>query len=301
MLAELVNRTAERYERYRLRPVDQFPSLTQLTENVVIGSFSWLGMSTHTRWIQAATAIPLGGMLATPGDIARDYLRIKFPKRSRVTTDQYHRIMVHRHHPLYAHPVELDDAVYIDLKAAYWSIMRVVGWNVDYNPGRWLGQGESLADFPYAGHKLARNCLATAGLIGSGKMWIGAESRLITTKRYNALANYSLWSLLHDVLNSIAADVVSAGAVYVHTDGYIVAANKADAVMDAIAQWNLTAGIKYTGPAKVFTAGTYSIGSRPSGRKVYATRATRAIALHVNRNWLRRKFTALTQEELCPA
>ena len=262
---------------------------------MIIGSFSWVGMKSKTRYIQASTAIPVGSLLATPGDVARDYLREKFPKRNRITTDQYQRVTVHRHHPLYAAPCRIDDAVYIDLKAAYWSIIRIVGWDVDYNPGRWLGQGSDMSDFPYDGHKLARNCLATAGLISPQTMWIADEQKLISVKRGNPMANYSLWSLLQDVLNAIASDCVKAGAVYVHTDGYICHRKKAGAIHDIIESWGLESGVKNEGVAQVFTAGTYSIGPKPNRRKIHAVHATRSIMRLVNRDWLFNRFTRFSK------
>lgn len=291
MLAALIERAKARHEKYRHVVVETFPSLLDLEESTIIGSFSWLGLKSRTRYIQASTAINIGGYLQTPSDVARDYLAEKYGgKRRRVTTKQYHAIMEKRHHPLFAVAGRYDDALYVDIKAAYWSIVRIVGWDVDYNPNRWLGQGESMEDFPYAEHKLARNCLVTAGIYANQKIWNAEKKKLITVRRGNALTNYCLWALVQDVLNAVAFEAIGAGAVYCHTDGFIVERRNLTDLMSVIAEWGLTPGIKYEGPAEVYSAGAYSIGPKLNRRKMFVTRTMHSITYYADIDWLKPRF-----------
>lgn len=261
MLVALTSFAAQRHEKHHHVLVDHWPSLAEMDENVFVGSFSWLGVSSHTRWIKRSTAINVGGYLSTPGDVARNYLTLKYTKRKRITADQKLSIYQHRSHPLYANPIRLVDGSYVDIKSAYWSIMSIVGWDVDYFPGRWLSPGVGMSDFPYRDHKLSRNCLVTAGLGSTSKMWMHERKRLAIKKIGNRFANMQLWSLVMDVLNGVACDVKEK-VFYVHTDGYICDTEDAADVQERIRAWGLPSRIKHRGDTRIQGAGQYRVGEK---------------------------------------
>lgn len=254
-----------RHEKYDHCLVDRWPSLKEMHENVYVGSFSWLGTSSRTRWLNASTAINVGGFLSTPGDVARDYLALKYQKRKRITSEQKAEIYRRRSHPLYASPIHLADGSYVDIKAAYWSILSIVGWDCDYFPARWLSSGEGMDDFPYAGHKLARNCLVTAGLMGKAKVWSWKHQKLFFKSLGNRFVNMQLWSLIMDILNGIAWEARD-NVFYIHTDGYICDTEDAPQLQEIIHSWGLPCGIKHRGETDVYGAGQYHVGEKRTKR-----------------------------------
>jgi len=247
--------------------VKKWSSLLLFDSPVILGSFSWYHMRTKHKFIYEPHA-RYGAITHTPADRAKGYLRYKGfgQSRKRVTSRQYDAtIKRKRAAPLYAKTGRYDDMVYIDITSAYWSIMKIVGWDVDYHPNRWLGVSSSVSDFPYPDDKLARNCLASVGLMGNVRMWTG--EKLVWRKAWNPMVNMMLWSLLQDTLHGIGSEMIArCGAVYVHTDGYIVPKVETDRAFDIISSWGLSASIRFDGNAIVRGAGDYDIGWRKSRR-----------------------------------
>jgi hypothetical protein len=293
MYALLVEKAAERHARSNHVMVDQWPNLTEIDENVILGSFSWAGMSSKTRWLKRSTAVSVGGFMSTPGDIARDYLTIKFPKRKRITAEQKREILKHRSQPVHAFPLTLPDATYLDLRSAYWSIMSVVGWNVDYFPGRWLAAGEAVTDFPFHDNKIVRNCLVTSGLTSSARIWMHETQSIAMRSFGNKLVNYQLWSLIQDVLNSIAVELMDTEAVYyVNTDGYILPTSDIDIAKDVIHQWRLPSREKKRGRCYIQAVGRYKFGVLNDYTPVGGS-STTAIYDADYRVWLKSRFSTL--------
>lgn len=245
--------------------VTAFPPLTSLAEPAFLGSFSWAGINRRWRIIPRKDIRALFGFQLTPADIARDYIKAKYKRAGRISTAQYHAtVKAPRHAPLYAAPQTLERAVYLDLKSAYWSILQIIGWDVDYFPNRFLGVNSTCADFPFWRDKMARNCIVSVGLTGFGKRWTG--EKLEFAPKPNPLTNMVLWCAVQDVLNSVAADMVNAGAVYVHTDGYILPADKVRDGFRVLDEWGLIGSIRHEGECKVYAVGTYDIGGHKASR-----------------------------------
>lgn len=255
---------SEERSGYDTRLITSWPPLTDYSDWLFIGSFTWTCASRKYKLMQIKVATNDGVGWSSPADLARDYIRAKYDRPSRVTSEQYEAVMIHRQAPLYSKPGKLDDAVYLDLKSAYWSILQVIGWDVDYMPGLWLGVNSDVRDFPYWKNKLARNCLVSVGLVGDSRVWDG--QRLIFRKKRNPLTNMVLWAAVQDVLNAIALEMVRVGAVYVHTDGYLLPRDRLKAAMDVIGEWGLVSSIRHEGSAEVIAPGTYTIGDKPNRR-----------------------------------
>lgn len=288
LISEVVR---ERDERMHVDIIPQWFPVTDLSAYTILGSFAWSSPASKEKWILKKGA-RLDAAWVTPGDRARDYLRVAgfTKKRRRVTTQQYHSLFDERRsHPLYAVPCKLENAYYIDIKSAYWTILQVIGWDVDYNPGKWLGVGRDVKDFPFAQDKPARNSLISVGLPGLLRVWDG--SRLSFARRSNPFINGALWAATHDILHGIALDAVRAGALYVHTDGYIVGADKVEMVLQAIEAWGVPVGIKESGASEIRGAGDYDIGTRKSQLRRHARPAYFSNLVSHNHEWLRGKFS----------
>lgn len=271
--------------------LDNFPPLSGLKEWVLIGSLSWYGMINNWRWVGRKNARNVFGEYLTASDLAKTYIHAKYNgKRSRITTDQYRAVVDQRkNQPLYTQPGEYADMHYFDMKSAYWTIIQVIGWDVDYFPGKWLGVKSSCRDFPFWKDKLARNCIVSSGLSGNSIQWTG--EKLVNVRRSNPLTNYALWAAVQDVLHGIADDMVKiAGAVYVHTDGYIIPASNYNAALEIMGEWGVIGSIRKSGDAKVYGAGTYTIGdSATKRRSVRFGKPVNTINAQYSK-WLRPKF-----------
>ncbi|MFA6198707.1 MAG: hypothetical protein WC734_06200 [Patescibacteria group bacterium] len=293
----MVAAAAERHAKHTHVIVDTWPKLTDMKENVILGSFSWLGMSSHTRWIKRATSIAVGEYIATPGDVARDYLKIKYPNRRRISYEQRGEIMRHRSQPLYALPAYIPDATYLDIKSAYWSIMSIVGWDVDYFPGRWIGIGEAMDDFPFAGHKLARNCLVTSGLNSAASIWMYEKQKPVARNFGNTFINFQLWALVQDILNGIALELYNEDIIYyANTDGFILNTKDRTAAASIISAWGLPARDKKRGRCSVFGAGKYRFGDNENAEQAPGNH-TRLFGIHdvPNARWLRARLNDLSE------
>lgn len=282
---------AEKNEGQSIMLVDRFPPLAELKSMTFLGSFSWTSTATKERWILKTHAIDIGGGWCTPSDIARDYISAKFGKmRLRCNKRQWNELVANRkHQPLYALPCTLTSAFYLDLQSAYWQILQIGGYDVDYMPARYLSPRSDVYDFPVPSIKLARNCLVSMGLPSGVNVWIpGHGFDRKKTRKQNV--NLILWGFIQDVLHGFASDMINfAGAVYVNTDGYIIPQDRipdADKVCDA---WGLTVTIKQHGKAEIRGAGDYDIGKHLSKRQRTIPKAFKYIKPR-EIDWLRSKI-----------
>lgn len=261
----------------------------------ILGSFSWTSVATKQRWMLKSVAENYGAGWVTPADIARDYLTVKYGgKKRRMNTKQYREFYDSpRSAPIYAVPCEIENALYIDIKSAYWSILRAVGWDVDYMPNSFLSVCSDVRDFPFPDNKMARNCLVSTAAEGAAymRMWTGEQ--LSWKKGGNPLVNKMLWSLVMDVLHGVAHDCVEAGACYVYTDGFILPEDKARSVSDVLKAWGLPCGIKHEGRTVILGAGAYKIGAYET-KKFKTVRRGRSLIKVRKRDrgdWLRDRFS----------
>ena len=279
----------ERHAKQTIDVVSRFPLLTSVADNVMLGSFSWYYMRQKKREILRPFALTFPGFTSTPSELARTYLSIKYP-RQRALREQLDKFRVPRSAPLYVQPHSYERGVYVDIRAAFWQILQVVGWDADYNPGVWLGRGEPMDDFPFAQIKLSRNCLVTAGLPSEASFWSGDEHKFKSVKTFNRVVNIGIWALVMDVLHCIAWDCVAAGAVYAHTDGYICAAENLPRVQDAISQWGLESRIKLTGQTHVYGVGSYKIGNDATKNPHIHSMPYDGLILPEYNLWLKKRF-----------
>lgn len=293
MYMAMCDRNLERGEGYTKHIWKDFPRLTSIHSPVIVGSFAYTCQELKIKWYKKAHVVMTGGGAETPGDIARDYLSLKFPNRvPKCTTLQYQLCVKEKvDAPLHCDPTHLESAVYLDLQAAYWQIVRTAGWDVDYCPNRWFGVGNTMLDFPFPDQKMARNCLVSVGRSeGFMSLWDG-KCDIQYIKKPNHFINMVLWRLVCDVLNGVACDMIEVGAVYVYSDGYILPADHLPYALEVLAEWGLEGRIKHTGKAEVYAPGCYAIGDYQS---IPFQRFSRIQQFHKvydpGKKWLKERF-----------
>jgi hypothetical protein len=258
----LASKTAERNEKSEHIVYAAFPDIREMATRIYWGVFSWSLPQIKQRFLLKQSIVRLREQLCSPGDIVRDYLDFYHPKPLRCIGAEARIYEKHVSAPLYFRPFTTREATYIDIESTYFSILKVVGWNINYLPGQWLIPGRAPLDFPLPEHKGARNYLVSIGLPRPMLVWNG--SKFLEQKGKNAHINRGLWRLVMDILHSIASIAVSLGAQYVHTDGYILPTKNAGILIRAIKDWGLNARVLGEGESYVFGIGNYSVGDKKS-------------------------------------
>lgn len=286
-LASMREQSGMKNEGWSIMLVDAFPSLSWIPDNLTIGMDGWSCQSQRYRLLKRSSAIDLGGGWITPGDAARMYVNYKYPARRRCTTDQYVSVVKDvRQPPLFAVPLEIDHAVYLDLTSAYWTILRIIGWSVDYHPLKFMGVGDSMDDWPLPDNKQARNALVGIATSSGVRAWI--DGKIVFYPAGSRYINMILWRAVQDIMHGIAHDMRRAGAVYVNVDGYIMAKQYERLAYEVAESWGVSLGIRHEGPAVIRGAGNYDIGSRKT-RLPTTTRAAIDKIYNPGVDWLRHR------------
>lgn len=294
MYGKMEELAREKYTGYTIHLLDRFPPMSQIDVECIVGAFVLTSQSTKQRWMLKKDAIAFAGTFVTPSDLARLYLSIKYKGvKRRITTIQWKDFYeTPRSMPLSAYPVSLANGYYVDIRSAYWTILRAVGWDVDYHPNGWLKVKSPLTvnDFPFPAIKMARNCLVSLAADGSRMMRCWDGEKMYFRKGGNSLVNKMLWCLVCDVLNNVAHEALQAGAVYSFTDGFIVPSSEVETVENVIASWGLASSVKAFGRTEVKGAGAYRIGdfttrkfNKQSGHSIHKVHS-RAL------DWLKPRF-----------
>lgn len=252
----------EKWDGWTVELVKRWPPMSQIDYTCVVGSMVITSQSIKHRMIMEKNALPFADTHVSPSDLARLYLNLKWKGvKRRITTKQWKQFYeTHRSTPLYVNPCHLENAYYIDIRSAYWTILRAVGWDVDYSPMGWLRVVSPLTvnDFPFPTQKMSRNCLVSLAADGTRVMKIWDGKGIVYQKGGNPLVNKMLYAFVCDVLNSVASEVVEAGAVYAFTDGFICHADRVEEIDNIIRSWGFDASIKHRGECFVSGAGAYS-------------------------------------------
>lgn len=254
--------TEERHEEKDHVIYTSFPDIRDVRTRVYWGVFSWSLPQWKARYLLKQSALRIQDLPLSPGDIVRDYLDFYHPKRLRCIGAEARIYEEHVSAPLYFRPFTTMQGTYIDIESTYFSILKLIGWNINYLPGQWLIPGRAPLDWPLPEHKGARNYLVSIGLPRPMLVWSGRQ--FVQQAGKNAHINRGLWLAVMDILHSIATIAISLGAKYVHTDGYILPSNSAPILIRAISDWGLNARVLGEGETYVFGMGNYSVGDKKS-------------------------------------
>lgn len=297
----MIDRAHNRAEKWRTQLVQELPMPEETGQTAILGIYSMCLMNSRTRLLLEPTAISIDHCKESPAAVARDYLTVEYKRGPFAKSTQIDAIQADLlNPPNYAEPHVFSHGFYIDIRSAYWAIMRVAGWNVDYYPGRWLLPGKPPVTFPFPEHKVARNCLVSSGLIGDVPMW-SKERGYFKVHKGNVFANLQLWRLVQDILNSIAFQAVQAGAIYANTDGFIAPNNTVREKVEAIiTDWGLSSRIKAQGSGSVVASGTYCVGPSRSGHLKYRSEPTETPPLKLPRfsSWLQSRFARFSSIQM---
>lgn len=239
------------------------------------------------------------GMPTHAGLIARSYLAEKYPKKLRVDSRTYEGLFLHEKRkafaPYYAAAGWSGEAIYFDLKAAYMQILLAAGWDVEYNPNRWLGVRSSNEDVWFKDDKLARNILVSTAR--PSKILVYSKGKTFYQSGGGKHINLVLYSFVMDVLHGVALDMVQrVGAVYVATDGYIVPAEREQDARDVFHDWALNWGVKHMGLAQIFGASDYAFPDKPRRRHGVMVSHNNLTCLS-DLSWLRKNYACLVDKE----
>lgn len=231
---------------------------------VIMGTYSRTWRNKPQREILKGKGVEVHGRVDTPTAHTRDYISFCYPRRP--AKKEQRDLLRHKRMPLYAYPCIIRDAVYLDIKAAWFSIVNLVGWDCEYWPGKWLGRGNPPTDFPMPQNKVARSTMVTIGRTTALPVW--KEGHMIFQRMYNPTENFHIWGVIADVLNAIGSFAISQGARYVNTDGFIIARKKALPIMEYVESWGLECRVKLAGGALICGPGAYACGGHISTRSM---------------------------------
>jgi hypothetical protein len=182
---------------------------------------------------------------------------------------------------------------YLDLDAAFWRIMEVVGWNLNYYPGKWLARGRPPYDFPWKNNKVARTALVS-NVQGTPVRRYDPTRGMHVRQMKNPLLNRGISCLIYDVLNSLAEIAIGYGARYINVDGWIFTSEDArDRMIQAAADYGLTTHLKAQGPGTISGIGRVRIGYVPKPEKIpESTGSLDHVKRVPYRSWLQERFSA---------
>lgn len=318
ILDRLSGRAQERAAKFKTHKVNQLPNPYNLHEWATLGTYSYFLMQTQRRLVLRDGLLKLDkGVWETMSSVARDYLDLAYTRSPTIKHDQAEIFKAAyipedsriRNAPQYFKQKEIfEHGFYIDIISTYWSILSIIGWNLDYYPGQWLAPGRIPEDWPFPQHKTARACLVSVARPGQ-LLQYNPEGRTQAEKFPlkkigSKIMNLGISLLIADILHSIGKRAVEAGAVYVNADGYIAPNEKvAAAIAQVIYDWGLPARIKDEGRGEVLGIGNYKVGRTESEPHVQAwgrTREARAMTRALGpidkiqkieyEDWLRPRF-----------
>ena len=286
---------AERDHKYTLDIIDEFPDISKFSQRVIVGTYSRTYQSDMVRQLLTEAVVDIGFGAQSHTEVARDYIAAKFTKRLRAYSDQIESFKRPRASVLYSQPCRLLSGCYIDVRSAYWTIVRIVGYNVDYYPGKWLGQGADVEDFPLPNHKVARSSIVSQSLLTPMTYWTGTELKQSKPMNSNNV-NYGLWALICDVLHAIATDLIThCECKYAYTDGFIIPAHRKELAYEIINSYGLSASLQASGLSYIHGTGRYIVGDKKTRNISTAVKDTPYSNLnsYVSGSWLQPRLQAM--------
>lgn len=166
--------------------------------------------------------------------------------------------------PLYAKPMRLSSAYYIDIKQAYRQIANVWGAETIWKEGRPIAIGDTQFTDDIFNEKLARGLIISmTGKERHERIW--KENQIHTRKLKNFRYAPSLQSAVFTSLHAIMVELMP--FIYANTDGIIIHASSINRVNDVMAKYNLSYGVKKQGSVIVYGVGSYTFNDDKLLRK----------------------------------
>lgn len=241
----------------QIKIVDTLPKPQELPDGTIYGYYS-VSIPKGDKLIPYHFVKQVDERLDTETAFTRDFLKSLGRRKAR--QEEYYNYRLARP-PLFVRPCIIKDAAYIDIKAAYPSIYKFLGWNTDYIRGKYWGVSDQLV-YPYPMEwKAGRSYVIT----GARHLQYGRyiDHGAVKVKPYmSQFSNPSLVAGVYDVLACaarFAAYALQAG--YWNVDGGIMSMDAARVMVEFLATFGLTAKIKYEGRAVVLASGYWKVGN----------------------------------------
>lgn len=270
------------------------PYLEDIKEKAVLGSFSIT--TQQTKYVQEQNLIGIDGQFDTVPSVCRDWIDLSYGKSipyADAETRAACAVSIASFKPQLARPGVYSDMAMVDLKSAYWSIIKVLGYTCTYRPNKSLSGGERMGqdEWLFGANKTARAMLIATALKGGLWLWDGKGGI-----KYQAKPNYlqqdMLVACVYDVLHAIAAECKDL-FVYYNVDGGIMHSSHVPIWEEACESWGIRTAIKAQGYALVRSIGSYSIGRlETAGRKA---RLKEFDNFKPRNEWLRVRFKKLAE------
>ena len=277
-----------RQAKYTTLVTDDFPRLSSCAPGAIIGTYSWTLKSEKLRYLRPSAVIDIGFGSQTVTEVVRDWISAKYPRlRARGAQIEGWRSL-HRQAPIFCRPGVWANCSLLDLSSCYLSLVKCVGYDCDYNPDKWLGLGAPVDDFPLPADKHAYSSLVSMGHSSDMRIWNG--QRIITIPRHGQ--NDGLYTLIMDTLNAIAIEMLSIGAIYVYSDGYIVPNELVQVGIEVLRSWGIPFKVKRQGFTHIVAVNNYRIGGYQT--RFYGLHAEpleyTALSSHVSPTWLKERL-----------
>lgn len=277
-----------RQAKYTTLVTEDFPKLSSCAPGAIIGTYSWTLKSEKLRYLKPHAVMDIGFGSQTVTEIVRDWISAKYPRlKARGAQIEGWR-QNKRQAPIYCRPGVWANCSLLDLSSCYLSIVRCVGYDCDYYPDKWLGLGAPVDDFPLPYEKHAYASLVSMGHSSDMRIWNG--QKIVTIPKNGQ--NDGLYCLIIDTLNAIAIDMLSVGAIYVYSDGYIVPDRLVSDGVKMLKSWGIPFKIKRQGFTHVVAVNNYRIGGYQT--RFYglcgAPLEYTALSSHVSPVWLKERL-----------
>jgi hypothetical protein len=164
--------------------------------------------------------------------------------------------------PLFIRPGFLEHGVYIDIKQAYPSIYKYLGWQTDYVRSKYWGVGDPLIyPFPMTWKAGRSYVISGARHLQYGRY---VDNGSVKTKKYmSQYSNPPLVAGVYDVLSMIARfSQYSLQAYYWNVDGGIFKAGAENVLIPFLESIGLEGKVKYEGHTVVMTSGYWKVGDK---------------------------------------
>ncbi len=330
-LDKIIQRVLRRSEAWDTRVLAHFSNAWG-TRGVrtVLGTFSHTYFDRHgefngEREIIAHSAIPvMPDGYETPSTLARDYLFTRYFRRRPRRFKAQEGALANAMMPSYARPTTFEHGYYVDVIRAWWMVMLISGWDVEYYPNRWLSFGRPPFDFPFPAEKVARSSIVSVARPGSSVRVFDPKKiptiqgvtaaqiaddpilAVLTEQRYNILRNEGVFALIADVLSALAHEAqrtLGPELVYWYTDGAIVTSAEACArLIQLVRGWGLDATIKAEGLGWVAGRGSYRVGEMASQVRMKPRSFTQQqsdgllLPTGASEAWLRRQWQGVLRQ-----
>jgi hypothetical protein len=249
------------------KTIQRFLNDTDFTNDVIVGKYSVTDKKNKVRYL---TQIPY-----TITDCARAYIRLcEFSAGTRLTPkyNKYKDIVRMKKGIKFFSGYYAGELAYIDIRAAYWSILWPTTLDMEYDPIKQEITADGIIPYihcdQFAMHKQIRNVMHTLYGYRDMRIWKHEERRIRHGQMFGdrLYRPYNL-AYIHDVMNAICVDVREHFTLLQWlTDGIIVPADQAEPLMEFLFQeWFLDSRLKWTGDGASNRIDMYKVGNKQTG------------------------------------